>query len=38
MSNPIKNRTNTIFIHVSDLQRSVQWYSDLLSEEVDVSI
>ncbi|OEH53892.1 hypothetical protein AQ616_15560 [Oceanobacillus sp. E9] len=37
MSNPIIKRTNTIFIHVSDLQRSVQWYSDLLSEEVDVS-
>ncbi|MFS0749397.1 VOC family protein [Oceanobacillus sp. 1P07AA] len=37
MSNPIKNRTNTIFIHVSNLQRSVQWYSKLLGEEVDVS-
>lgn len=37
MGNPIKNRTNTIFVHVSNLHRSVEWYSQLLNEEVDVS-
>lgn len=34
MTSPIKNQINTIFVHVSDLQRSVAWYSELLGQEV----
>lgn len=34
MTNPIENRVDTIFIHVSDLERSIQWYSNLLGIEV----
>lgn len=37
MNNPIKNRTNTIFVHVSDLERSVKWYGQLFKLEVDLS-
>ncbi|WP_095742904.1 VOC family protein [Sediminibacillus massiliensis] len=37
MSRPIKNQINTIFIHVSDLKKSVQWYSRLLNQEVDLT-
>ncbi|WP_053218373.1 VOC family protein [Virgibacillus senegalensis] len=36
-SNPIKNRINTIFVHVNDLERSVTWYSQLLHQEVDLT-
>lgn len=35
MNSPIANRINTIFVHVSDLKRSVIWYSELLGHEVD---
>ncbi|MFC4558284.1 VOC family protein [Virgibacillus kekensis] len=37
MNSPIKNQVNTIFIHVSDLTRSVEWYSKLLGQEYDLS-
>ncbi|WP_197076530.1 VOC family protein [Domibacillus indicus] len=30
---PVENRVDTIFVHVTDLQRSVKWYSDLLGVE-----
>lgn len=33
MSSPIKNQLNTVFVHVSDLKRSVKWYCDLLGQE-----
>ncbi len=33
MNSPIANRVNTIFVHVSDLMTSVQWYSQLLGQE-----
>ncbi|MGG4552330.1 VOC family protein [Paenibacillus humicus] len=36
MANPIHNRVDTIFIHVSDLKRAAQWYSKLLGIEVEV--
>lgn len=31
---PIENRIDTIFVHVSDLERSVQWYSRLLGLDI----
>lgn len=34
MDKPIENRIDTTFIHVSDLERSIQWYSELLGLEV----
>ncbi|MEO4054700.1 VOC family protein [Solibacillus sp. CAU 1738] len=34
MFKPIENRIDTIFVHVSDLERSIKWYSDLLGLEV----
>lgn len=34
MKKPIANRVDTIFIHVTDLQKSVEWYSQLLGVEV----
>ncbi|MFD1413074.1 VOC family protein [Oceanobacillus jeddahense] len=37
MTNPIKNRANTIFIHVSNLEKSVIWYSKLLNQQVDAA-
>ncbi|WP_421385289.1 VOC family protein [Bacillus salacetis] len=36
MRSPIVNQINTIFVHVSDLKRSVQWYSELLGHEYDL--
>jgi uncharacterized protein len=30
MISPIANRIDTIFVHVTDLERSIQWYSKLL--------
>ncbi|MFG6150502.1 VOC family protein [Halobacillus sp. B23F22_1] len=40
MSHPIYLKMNTVFVHVSDLTRSVRWYSQLLDrsfKEEDVS-
>lgn len=37
MKSPIQNKVNTIFIHVSNLERSVAWYSDLLGQEYDLA-
>ena len=34
MFKPIENRIDTIFIHVSDLERSIKWYSELLGLQV----
>ncbi|WP_433750324.1 VOC family protein [Falsibacillus pallidus] len=31
MKNPILNKMNTVFVHVSNLHESVRWYSRLLS-------
>lgn len=35
MKSPIANRVDTIFVHVTDLSRSVEWYSKLLGVEVE---
>ncbi|MFD2445724.1 VOC family protein [Bacillus sp. CGMCC 1.16607] len=37
MNSPVKNQINTIFVHVSNLKRSVEWYSKLLGQEYDYS-
>ncbi|MFD1737626.1 VOC family protein [Bacillus salitolerans] len=37
MNSPIQNQINTIFVHVSNLERSVDWYSKLLGQEYDVN-
>ncbi|MBB6690445.1 VOC family protein [Cohnella xylanilytica] len=34
MKSPIANRVDTIFIHVTDLEKSVEWYSKLLGVEM----
>ena len=34
MRKPINNRIDTVFIHVSDLEHSIKWYSQLLGLEV----
>ncbi len=34
MFKPIENRIDTVFVHVSDLERSIQWYSKLFGVEV----
>lgn len=34
MNSPIANRVDTIFVHVTDLEKSVEWYSNLLGLEV----
>lgn len=34
MKSPIANRVDTIFIHVTDLEKSVQWYSKLLGVDI----
>ncbi|RIW32001.1 VOC family protein [Bacillus salacetis] len=36
MRSPIINQINTIFVHVSDLKRSVEWYSNLLGLKYDL--
>lgn len=38
MQSPIANRVDTIFIHVSDLEKSVHWYSKLLGIAVKQNI
>jgi predicted enzyme related to lactoylglutathione lyase len=37
MNTPIKNQINTIFVHVSDLERSVKWYAELLGQDYDLT-
>ncbi|GIO27979.1 VOC family protein [Ornithinibacillus bavariensis] len=37
MNSPIRNKMNTVFVHVSDLERSVKWYSRLLNQEIDLT-
>ena len=37
MESPIRNKINTIFVHVSDLERSVKWYSQLLGQNYDLT-
>lgn len=37
MQSPIQNKVNTIFIHVSDLSRSVKWYSELTGQAYDLT-
>ncbi|MBB2480777.1 VOC family protein [Bacillus sp. APMAM] len=37
MQSPIVNQINTIFVHVSDLGRSVEWYSKLLDQEYNLA-
>lgn len=34
MFKTIENRIDTIFVHVSDLERSIKWYSELLGLQV----
>ncbi|PYI57543.1 VOC family protein [Paenibacillus flagellatus] len=34
MTNPLLNRVDTIFVHVTDLERSIRWYSELLGLDV----
>ncbi|GGF34054.1 hypothetical protein GCM10010954_36370 [Halobacillus andaensis] len=34
MSHPIQPKMNTVFVHVTDLSRSVRWYSQLLDRSV----
>lgn len=33
---PIKSELGTVFIHVRDLKKSVQWYSNILGFEIDL--
>jgi len=37
MESPILNQINTIFVHVSDLGRSVEWYSKLLDQKYNLT-
>lgn len=34
MGSPIANRIDTIFVHVTDLEKSVKWYGELLGLEI----
>jgi Predicted enzyme related to lactoylglutathione lyase len=34
MVKPIENRVDTIFVHVTDLHKSMEWYSRLLGLEI----
>ncbi|NQD66017.1 VOC family protein [Bacillus haikouensis] len=36
MQSPIINQINTVFVHVSSLKESVNWYSELLGLEYDL--
>lgn len=36
MINPIQNKFGTIFVHVTDLERSIKWYSKLLNQIVHI--
>ncbi|MGD7045897.1 VOC family protein [Jeotgalibacillus proteolyticus] len=35
MKHPIDNKMNTVFVHVTDLIVSAEWYSKLLGEEIN---
>ncbi|MBU5267690.1 VOC family protein [Virgibacillus proomii] len=35
MRSPVINQVNTIFVHVSDLEKSVEWYCKLLGKKFD---
>ncbi|WP_203289944.1 VOC family protein [Metabacillus sp. cB07] len=35
MNSPIHNKINTVFVHVSDLKNSVEWYTQLLGQTYD---
>ncbi|MCM3237426.1 VOC family protein [Heyndrickxia oleronia] len=37
MNSPIKNEVNTIFVHVSNLERSVTWYCQLLNQKFNLA-
>ncbi|MEF3353841.1 hypothetical protein PV403_11680 [Paenibacillus sp. GYB006] len=34
MKSPIHSKFGTVFVHVTDLERSIEWYSKLLNIEV----
>ncbi len=34
MVSPIHNRVDTIFVHVTDLEKSIRWYSELFGIEL----
>ncbi|WP_113927908.1 VOC family protein [Bacillus sp. P14.5] len=36
MNSPIRNRINTIFVHVRDLKESVRWYAELIDQPYDL--
>lgn len=38
MVSPIANKVHTIFVHVTDLERSVRWYTTLLGQEVSSEV
>ncbi len=35
MNSPVMSKVNTIFVHVSDLEKSVRWYTQLLGQDYD---
>lgn len=37
MTSPIRNQINTVFIHVKNLEKSVEWYCRLLDQEYEPS-
>jgi predicted enzyme related to lactoylglutathione lyase len=37
MQCPVTNKVNTIFVHVSNLEKSVKWYADLLGLDYDTA-
>jgi predicted enzyme related to lactoylglutathione lyase len=38
MQSPVLNKINTIFVHVSNLERSVKWYCQLLDQPFDSNL
>lgn len=36
ISSPIESKVNNVFIHVSDLKKSVEWYSNLLGLSINL--
>lgn len=37
MTSPVKNQINTVFIHVENLEKSVEWYTRLLDQKFEPS-